>query len=110
VFPLGGRIGGALRITTATNCTPLGHIVQDQGIEPDHEVEQICSELFVHDGPQNISDEGREYLSHLRMERLKAKYGDKRIQSVWNKGDLQLNRAVLELQTLIAKELDANLS
>jgi len=110
VFPLGGQIGGALRITTATNCTPQGHIVQDHGITPDHEVEQICSELFVHDGPQNISAEGRAFRSKVRLEKLQVKYGIDRVQSVWNAGDLQMNRALVELQALIAKEVDANQS
>jgi carboxyl-terminal processing protease len=98
VFPLEGKIGGAMRITTATNCTPSGRIVQDNGIEPDVNAEQPYPELFVDDGPQNISREGRDYLKKLRLDQLIDKHGSESILPVWQRGDQQLQKAVETLK------------
>ncbi|MGI9317546.1 MAG: S41 family peptidase [bacterium] len=98
VFPLEGRIGGAMRITTATNCTPSGRIVQDNGIEPDVVVRQEFPELFVDDGPQNITNEGRKYLKNLRRELLIEKHGREQIMSIWEQGDKQLAKAIQVLK------------
>lgn len=94
VFPLEGKIGGAMRITTATNCTPTGRIVQDNGITPDVIVEQTYPELFVDDGPQNITREGREYSKKLRLDQLIDKHGSESILPIWEQGDQQLQKAV----------------
>ena len=94
VFPLEGKIGGAMRITTAANCTPSGRIVQGSGIEPDVQIEQSYSELFVDDGPQNISEDGRAYLKKLRLDRLSQKHGKEKVLPIWEKGDLQLKKAI----------------
>ena len=94
VFPLEGKVGGALRITTAVNCTPLGHIVHENGITPDIEIPQQWPELFVPDGPQNIDHEGRSYLQKLRYQRLSAQHGEDKVSPVWEAGDVQLQKAL----------------
>ena len=94
VFPLEGKIGGALRITTAANCTPSGRIVQGNGIEPDVRIDQRYSGLFVDDGPQNISMDGRAYLKKIRLDRLVQEHGEGEVLPVWEKGDLQLKKAI----------------
>ncbi len=101
VFPVGGAIGGALRITTATNCTPAGREVQGNGIDPDIEVRQPWPELFVSDGPQNLPPASREYLRALRKEKLIRDHGSDPVEAVWQAGDRQLAAAVdqLRLQT-----------
>ena len=94
VFPLEGKIGGAMRITTAANCTPSGRIVQGNGIEPDVQIGQEYPELFVDDGPQNITVDGRAYLKKLRLDLLVQKHGAEKVLPVWEKGDLQLKKAI----------------
>jgi carboxyl-terminal processing protease len=94
VFPIGGELGGALRITTATNCTPSGREVQSNGIEPDIEVRQPWPELFVAEGPQNLSASAREYLRELRREKLAGLHGRDPVDAVWQAGDRQLATAL----------------
>ena len=94
IFPLEGLIGGAMRITTATNCTPTGNIVQGNGITPDIAIAQKFPELFVDDGPQNIHDQGRALLKQLRYEKLCATHGEATVMPVWQQGDQQLAAAV----------------
>ena len=102
VFPLEGMLAGAMRITTATNCTPSGHVVQNNGIEPHHNIDLEFPELFVDDGSQNISDSGRDYLKKLRAERLVAVHGQEKIDRVLAEGDLQLAKALDVLDELIS--------
>jgi carboxyl-terminal processing protease len=101
IFPLEGEIGGAMRITTATNCTPSGRIVQGRGIEPDIVIEQKYPELFVDDGPQNITEAGRSYLKMLRLECLQAKHGKQHVQEIWERGDQQLAKAIEALMKVV---------
>ena len=103
VFPLHGRIGGALRITTATNCTPQGTFLQDHGVVPDYEVKQECANLFVNSGPQNIYQSGWEFEKELIKEHLVAKYGERPIAKTIEAGDLQLQTAVSLLEEAIDK-------
>ena len=103
VFPLEGRIAGALRITTATNCTPEGYVIQGNGVEPDIEVEQDLSELFVDDGAQNYARDGREYLKVLRSEKLAMIHGRERVEQVLGQGDKQKKCAIETLRAEITK-------
>lgn len=101
IFPLEGEIGGAMRITTATNRTPSGRIVQDNGIEPDIVIAQKHPELFVDDGPQNITQAGRNYLKMLRLECLQAKHGKEHVKATWERGDQQLTKAIEALMNAV---------
>lgn len=101
IFPLEGEIGGAMRITTATNRTPSGRIVQGNGIEPDIVIEQKHPSLFVDDGPQNITQAGRIYLKMLRLECLQAKHGKEHVQATWERGDQQLTKAIEALLKVV---------
>lgn len=103
VFPLEGRIAGALRITTATNCTPNGSVIQGSGVLPDIVVEQDLSELFVDEGPQNYDSEGRDYLKKLRAEKLLRLHGRERIDRIQREGDKQKKRAIEVLRAEIRK-------
>ncbi len=106
VFPLEGKIAGALRITTATNCTPEGSVIQGNGVQPDIEVEQDMSELFVDDGAQNYAIEGRDYLKNLRAEKLATLHGRERVDQILREGDRQKKRAIEVLRAEIKdKEL-----
>ncbi len=98
VLPVGGRIGGAIRVTTATNCTPSGHVVQGNGITPNIEVRQPWPELFVEDGPLNLPPEGRELLRQLRRRKLISSHGEDPVDAVWEAGDTQLAEAVNQLR------------
>ncbi len=102
VFPIEGKIAGAMRITTATNCTPNGHIIQGNGVEPDHLVELEMPELFVDDGAQNYSREGREYLKQLRAEKLATTLGREKVDQIVTNGDRQKQKAIEVLQNLIS--------
>ncbi len=104
VFPLNGEIGGAMRITTATNCTPSGRILQGNGVVPDFVVEQAYPELFVEDGAQNITEEGRRYLTNLRLESLIAQHGEEAVRPVWEQGDSQFAKAVEVIDKLILED------
>lgn len=97
VLPLEGEIGGAIRVTTATNCTPSGRIVQGNGIEPDFEVRQPWPELFIPDGAQNLPSSGRQLLCDLRREKLVREHGRDPVEAVWEAGDLQLAEALRQL-------------
>ena len=99
VFPLEGLIGGALRVTTATNCTPNGQVVQGNGITPDVEVPLAWPELFVDDGPQNIRDQGRELLKKIRFEKLCNNEDNDALTESWLQGDQQLSAALSLLQS-----------
>ena len=98
VLPLEGAIGGAIRVTTAINCTPSGRVVQGNGIVPDHEIRQPWPELFVEDGPQNLPPQGRELLRRLRREKLVRAHGADPVDAVWRAGDMQLAESVRQLR------------
>lgn len=107
IFPLEGSLGGALRITTATNCTPSGQVVQDQGISPHLDVKQPNPVLFVDDGPQNISEQGRSYVKALRFQHLLRGANAQQVAALeleWKNGDMQLAAAVVALSGEISKE------
>ena len=101
VFPLGGEIAGALRITTAANTSPKGRIFQQNGIEPDVTVPLEFAELFVDNGPQNISDQGRLLLRQSWEQRLRKDNDSEVIDLALEQGDKQLNRALEEIKKLI---------
>ncbi len=104
VFPIEGKIGGAMRITTATNCTPDGRIIQGNGVEPDYLVELDMPELFVDDGAQNYPSEGREYLKKLRAEKLASVHGREKVDQVVVLGDKQKQKAVEILRSMISEK------
>jgi carboxyl-terminal processing protease len=98
VFPIGGALGGALRVTTAANRIPSGREIQGNGIEPDLEVRQPWPRMFVEIGPQNLPEEARRYQRDLKREKLAAVHGRDPVDAVWQAGDRQLAIAVQYLR------------
>jgi carboxyl-terminal processing protease len=64
IIPLGGRIGGALKLTTAKYYTPSGRSIQALGIEPDIAVSKL-TEKEEHDSAKSANRSEASLAGHL---------------------------------------------
>ncbi|MGL4641898.1 MAG: S41 family peptidase [Cetobacterium sp.] len=92
--------GDGIKITIAKYYTPSGVSIHGTGIEPDILVEEKDDFLFFNGFVTNINeDETKEN----RNEIIKEVKGEEEAQKIISKGDIQLDRAVEEMEKLLKK-------
>ena len=74
IIPLGGRVGGALKLTTAKYYTPSGRSIQAVGIEPDIAVSNK-TEKEEHDADRSVKRSEASLAGHLDNERAERHAG-----------------------------------
>jgi carboxyl-terminal processing protease len=72
IIPLGGRVGGALKLTTSKYYTPSGHSIQALGISPDIAVSNL-TEKEDHDGAKAAKRSEAALAGHLDNEAAGAR-------------------------------------
>jgi len=74
IIPLGGRVGGALKLTTAKYYTPSGHSIQALGISPDIAVSNL-TEKEDHDSAKAAKRSEAALAGHLDNENADRRVG-----------------------------------
>ncbi|WP_297598671.1 S41 family peptidase [uncultured Cetobacterium sp.] len=93
--------GDGIKITIAKYYTPSGVSIHGKGIEPDILVEEKDDFLFFNGFVTNVNEEETK---ENRNEIIKEVKGEEEAKKIMSKGDIQLDRAVLEMNKLLEKK------
>ncbi len=93
--------GDGIKLTIAKYYTPNGISIHGIGITPDIVVEENDDFLFFNGFVTNINEKDTK---ENRDEIIKEIKGEKEAEKIISKNDIQLDRAVLEMQKLIDKK------
>ncbi|MEG1583061.1 MAG: S41 family peptidase [Cetobacterium sp.] len=93
--------GDGIKITIAKYYTPSGVSIHGTGIEPDILVEEKDDFLFFNGFVTNIDENETK---ENRNEIIKEVKGEEEAKKMISKGDIQLDRAILEMNKLLEKK------
>nr|WP_255493975.1 S41 family peptidase [Cetobacterium sp. 8H] len=93
--------GDGIKITIAKYYTPSGVSIHGTGIEPDILVEEKDDFLFFNGFVTNINENETK---ENRNEIIKEVKGEEEAKKMISKGDIQLDRAILEMNKLLEKK------
>ena len=93
--------GDGIKITIAKYYTPSGVSIHGKGIEPDILVEEKDDFLFFNGFVTNINENETK---ENRNEIIKEVKGEEEAKKIISKGDIQLDRAVEEMNKLLQKK------
>ncbi len=100
VIPLKG--GDAIKLTIAQYFTPKGNYIHEKGIEPDIVVDM--EELLAIKGYANDSEEAKRNRMKDIEEIIKKEKGDVEAKKIIEAGDVQLDRALVEIKKMLNKK------
>ena len=91
----------AIKLTIAQYFTPKGNYIHEKGIEPDIKIEM--EELLTLKGYTNESDQAKKNREKEIEEIIKKDKGDAEAKKIISAGDVQLKRAIQEMNKKIKK-------